>query len=84
MQDWLEKTSHLEKPILESSGRQVRQVIDDLLPQIRLTAAENDGVALVEIKVGFEFDEEPGKVGIFTEGSVAFPPKRAYAEDVCE
>ena len=84
MQDWLEKSSRLEKPILETSGAQVRQVIDDLLPQIRLAAAENGGAALVEIKMGFEFAENPGKVQLVTEGSVTFPAKRAYAEAVCE
>tara|TARA_Y100001963_G_scaffold54728_1_gene76569 strand:+ start:2692 stop:2982 length:291 start_codon:yes stop_codon:yes gene_type:complete len=81
--NWLENSAKLEKSILEACAGQVRQVVDDLLPQIRLAASENEGAAIVEIKMGFEFEGEPDKTRIVTEGAVAFPAKRAYAEAVC-
>ena len=84
MSEWLEKTGDIEKKVLEIVGLQTKKVVDDLLPQIRLAALENEGAAIVDIRVGFDFGEKAEEVIIATEGLVQFPAKRAYAESTVE
>lgn len=83
MKNWLEKSPEMEKPLLEMCCRQARQVVDDLLPQIKLAALENDNASIINLKMAFEFDDKDG-ARIITEGYVDFPAKRAYAEAVCK
>jgi len=78
MKDWLEKQKLQENDVLDSVGIQARQIAEDLIPQIRLCALENENVSDVLIKVHFEFDDT--KTEIWTEGAVSFPPKQSTSE----
>tara|TARA_Y100000114_G_scaffold130512_1_gene128349 strand:+ start:13300 stop:13557 length:258 start_codon:yes stop_codon:yes gene_type:complete len=83
MSRFLESSERLEKPMLNAVGNQAKQLIDELFPQIRLAAFENDGASIVEIKFGFEFDDNGAKCAVASEGKVTFPAKRVYAEEIC-
>ena len=78
MKDWLEKQKMQENDVLDSVGIQARQIAEDLIPQIRLCALENENVSDILIKVHFEFDSE--KTEIWSEGAVNFPPKQSTSE----
>lgn len=78
MKDWLEKQKLQENDVLDSVGIQARQVAEDLIPQIRLCALENENVSDIFIKVHFEFSDD--KTEIWSEGAVNFPPKQSTSE----
>lgn len=78
MKDWLEKQKAQEPEVLDSVGLQARQIAEDLIPQIRLCALENENVSDILIKVHFEFDDD--KTEIWSEGAVDFPPKQSTSE----
>lgn len=77
MKDWLDSQNRIEKDLLIELGRQCRDLLDLLLPQIRLAALENDNKTSVTINL--DFDLSSGVV-VKGEGSVAFPAKKASIE----
>lgn len=78
MKEWLEKQKTQENDMLESVQIQTKQITEDLIPQIRLCAIENQMVSDVLIKVHFEFNDD--KTEIWSEGIVNFPPKESVSE----
>lgn len=84
MSNFLNYSERLEKKILNAVGNQSKQLVDQLLPQIRLACFENNGASVIDIKFGFEFTEDGTEVTVASEGIVNFPAKRAYAEEVCD
>lgn len=78
MKDWLEKQKLQENDLLDSVGIQARQIAEELIPQIRLCALENENVSDILIKVHFEFED--CKTEIWSEGAVSFPPKQSTSE----
>lgn len=78
MREWLEKQKKQEKSMLDAVGIQCRQVADELVPQVRLCALENDMCADIWVKVHFEFEDD--KTEIWSEGAVEFPPKQSVSE----
>lgn len=64
--------------MLDAVSIQARQVADELVPQVRLCAMENEMCADILIKVHFEFEDE--KTEIWSEGAVDFPPKQTVSE----
>lgn len=64
--------------MLEAVGIQAKQVADDLVPQVRLCALENEMCADILIKVHFEFGTD--KTEIWSEGAVDFPPKQSVSQ----
>ncbi len=80
MKDWLERQAEIEKDVLDAVGQQVRGVVDDLLPQIRLAALENHMEAVADIKIYFTFEDNG--TGIHSEASVQFPPKHSASASV--
>ena len=78
MKKWLEKQKDQEKDVLDAVAIQARQVVDDLIPQVRLCALENEMQSSILIKVNFEFDDK--KTEIWSEGAVDFPPKQSVSQ----
>ena len=77
MKDWLDSQNRIEKDLLIELGRQCRDLLDLLLPQIRLAALENDNKTSVTINLDFDLSKG---VAVKGEGSVAFPAKKASIE----
>ena len=77
MKDWLDTQNRMEKDLLIELGRQCRDLLDLLLPQIRLAALENDNKTSVTINLDFDLNEG---VKVLGEGSVTFPAKKATIE----
>jgi hypothetical protein len=84
MSNLLDSSERLEKPVINAIGNQAKQLIDELLPQIRLAAYENDGASIVDMKFGLEFSEKGDECIVASEALVKFPEKRIYAEEVCK
>jgi hypothetical protein len=78
MKDWLDKQKEVENDMLESVSIQAKQISEELIPQIRLCALENEMCADIMIKVHFEFNEK--NTEIWSEGAVDFPPKQSVSE----
>ncbi len=78
MKEWLENQKKQEKSMLDAVSIQARQVADELVPQVRLCAMENEMCADILIKVHFEFEDT--KTEIWSEGAVDFPPKQSVSE----
>lgn len=78
MKEWLEKQKSQEKDLLNAVQIQAKQVVDDLIPQIRLCALENEMCSSILLKVHFEFDD--AKTEIWSEGCVDFPPKQSVSQ----
>jgi hypothetical protein len=78
MKDWLDKQKLVENDMLDSVSIQAKQIAEDLIPQIRLCALENEMCSDVLIKVHFEFNDE--NTEIWSEGAVEFPPKQSVSE----
>ena len=74
--DWLDTQTELEKPLLLASGEVVKELVDDLLPQVRLAGLENEGQAEVKITLSFSFKEQGSKID--AKGYVVFPAKHAH------
>ena len=64
--------------MLSAVSIQAKQVADDLVPQVRLCALENEMCADILIKVHFEFGTD--KTEIWSEGAVDFPPKQSVSQ----
>ena len=73
MKNWLEKQKSQEQEVLDVVKIQSKQVVEDLIPQVRLCALENDMEAHVIIKVNFKFTDDDTE--IWSQGHVDFPPK---------
>ena len=78
MKEWLEKQKSQEKNMLDAVSIQAKQITDDLVPQVRLCALENEMCADILIKVHFEFNDD--KTEIWSEGAVDFPPKQSVSQ----
>ena len=57
MKEWLDSQKKIEKDLLKELGLQCRDIIDLLLPQIRLAALENDNQTTVDIRLEFDFSK---------------------------
>ena len=77
MKKWLEKQKGQEKHMLDAVNIQVREVVEDLIPQVRLCAMENEMVSDVRLNIHFEFNKKD--TDVWTEGQVAFPPKQSVS-----
>ena len=77
MKKWLEHQKGQEKHILDAVSIQVREVVEDLIPQLRLCALENEMLADLRLNIHFEFDEESTEC--WAEGQVYFPPKQSVS-----
>ena len=65
------------KTIIEFKDAQVvKELVDDLLPQIRLSALENGGEAVVNVAITFKFETKGADVDAV--GGVEFPAKKAH------
>lgn len=63
--------------MLEAVSIQAKQIADDLIPQVRLCALENEMNADIFIKVHFEFEDD--KTEVWSEGAVQFPPRQSVS-----
>jgi hypothetical protein len=77
MKKWLDKNKKIEGSMLEAVGIQAKQIADDLIPQVRLCALENEMNADIFIKVHFEFEDD--KTEVWSEGAVQFPPRQSVS-----
>lgn len=80
MKDWLEKQQAREEDLLDAAAEQFRNVLDELLPQVRLAALENCMESDVEVVMMFEFEDN--STTLTTEGRVRFPPKVSESESI--
>lgn len=80
LKDWLEKQQEREEELLDAVAEQYRTVVDELLPQVRLAALENEMVSEVEVLTVFAFEDNA--TTITTEGRVRFPAKITESESV--
>lgn len=78
MKDWLEKQKEQEQDVLDVVKIQSKQIVEDLIPQIRLCALENDMEAHVNLKLHFQFTRE--NTEIWSEGHVDFPAKSTTSQ----
>lgn len=74
---WLEKQQFIEKDLILMTGKLSGELLDDLMPQLRLSALENSGVVSVDINLDFDLANENQLVK--GEGRVHFPAKKALA-----
>jgi len=77
MKKWLDKNKKIESSMLEAVSIQAKQIADDLIPQVRLCALENEMNADIFIKVHFEFEDD--KTEVWSEGAVQFPPRQSVS-----
>lgn len=79
--EWLKNSAELEKPLIATCGDTVEALVDELIPQIKLAAYENEGFADIEIKINVEFKDDTFE--LITEGFVDFPARliRIKAEE---
>ena len=78
MKNWLEKQKSQEQDVLDIVKIQSKQVVEDLIPQVRLCALENDMEANVVIKINFQFSDD--NTEIWSKGHVDFPPRCTSSE----
>ena len=74
---WLDENKKQEHNMIEAVGIQAKQIADELIPQVRLCALENEMNADIFLKVHFEFDDE--KTEVWSEGAVQFPPRQSVS-----
>lgn len=77
MKEWLDSQNRMEKELIQELGFQCRDILDLLLPQIRLAALENNNKTSATIYLDFDFSSGAKIRG---EGSVTFPAKKATIE----
>tara|TARA_Y100001968_G_scaffold21559_1_gene16999 strand:- start:674 stop:922 length:249 start_codon:yes stop_codon:yes gene_type:complete len=80
MKDWLDRQAKIEKDVLDVVSAQVRGVVDDLLPQIRLAALENNMQSNISVDVSFDFENDTTEISCA--GFVQFPPKHSASATV--
>tara|TARA_S200002703_G_scaffold149434_1_gene146996 strand:- start:174 stop:416 length:243 start_codon:yes stop_codon:yes gene_type:complete len=71
---WLEKQSFIEKDLKAMVGEVAQELLDDLMPQVKLAALENGGAVAVDFRFNMDLAENPK---LKAEGSVYFPAKQA-------
>jgi hypothetical protein len=71
--NWLENSGEIEKPLIKTCGETVEALIDELLPEIKLSAYEQDGGADIEVKIRVDFKDQTFEVQ--TQGYVEFPAR---------
>ena len=77
MKEWLEGQKKIESNLIEAVGIQAKQIADELVPQVRLCAMENEMTADIFLKVHFEFNDD--KTEVWSEGADQFPPKQSVS-----
>lgn len=77
MKEWLENQKKDENDILNAVSIQAREVVEDLLPQLRLCALENEMMGSINMQVNFDFKEN--NTDIWSEGLVQFPPSQSVS-----
>lgn len=70
---WLKNSVEIEKPLIKTCGDCVSALIDELIPQIKLAAFEQQGSADVECKINIEFKDDTFEIE--THGFVEFPTR---------
>jgi hypothetical protein len=80
---WLENSVDIEKPLIKTCGETVEALIDELLPEVKLCAFEQNGEANVEVKINISFKDDTYEIE--TLGQVEFPARvikvKAVEED---
>lgn len=71
--DWLKNSGELEKPLIKTIGESVEALVDELIPELKLAAYENDSTANVECKINVTFVGNTFEVE--TIGQVEFPAR---------
>ena len=77
MKDWLEAQKASENDMLNAVSVQAKEIAEELIPQVRLCALENEMTADIIFRVHFEFDKE--STDIWSEGVVEFPAKQSVS-----
>lgn len=77
MKDWLDAQKRNETSMLNAVSVQAKDIAEELIPQVRLCALENEMTATITFRVHFEFDND--KTDIWSEGAVEFPPKQSVS-----
>lgn len=79
MKEWLDNQKKLENDMLNAVAVEAKEIAEDLIPQVRLCALENEMSATIVFRVNFEFDED-GSTDIWSEGIVEFPAKQSVSK----
>lgn len=77
MKEWLEAQKASETDMLNAVSVQAKDIAEELIPQVRLCALENEMSATITFRVHFEFEDT--KTDIWSEGAVEFPPKQSVS-----
>ena len=78
MKEWLELQKQQMQNMLDALSIQAKQIADDLVPQVRLCALENEMAANFLIWVYFVFNDD--KTEIWSEGAVDFLPEQSVSQ----
>ena len=66
--------------MLDAASEQFKKLLDELLPQVRLSALENELESRVDVTMWFVFEEDA--TTLTTEGRVNFPAKVTETETI--
>lgn len=77
MKEWLATQKRNENSMLNAVSVQAKDIAEELIPQVRLCALENEMSATITFRVHFEFDDK--QTDIWSEGVVEFPPKQSVS-----
>ncbi len=80
MKEWLDRQKEIEGDVLNAAAQQAYEVVDQLLPQIRLAAMENNMVVKTNLEITFDFSDEETKVSCL--GAVTFPVRVVEARSI--
>ena len=75
MKDWMDAQKKSESDMLNAVALQAKEVAEELIPQVRLCALENEMTANIVFRVNFDFQDEG--TDIWSEGIVEFPAKQS-------
>ena len=78
MKEWLEAQKAVENDMLNAVSVQAKDIAEELIPQVRLCALENEMAATIVFRVHFEFEGDT--TDIWSEGIVEFPPKQSVSQ----
>ena len=79
MKEWLDNQRKIEDSLLNAVAIESKEIAEDLMPQVRLCALENEMASSITFRVNFEFAED-GSTDIWSEGVVDFPPKQSVSK----
>jgi hypothetical protein len=79
MKEWLDNQKLIENSLLNAVAIESKEIVEDLLPQVRLCALENEMTSSVTFRINFEFAED-GSTDVWSEGVVDFPPKQSVSK----